>query len=162
MPTDAAQTDPSPKRVILYSHDTLGFGHLRRNLMLAERLKALEPAPEVLLVAGTCEAGAFAILLEMVPDRVCKIITERAEDCLILSLGSGPDAHGQLLIYHDMFGLYPKFTPKMARVYADAGQAILGGLKQYVEDVTTKDFPQRENWFRMRNSAYEELTQELD
>ncbi|MCJ7735410.1 MAG: 3-methyl-2-oxobutanoate hydroxymethyltransferase, partial [Anaerolineales bacterium] len=43
------------------------------------------------------EAGAFCILLEMVPDRVCKIITERAEDCLIMSLGSGPDAHGQLL-----------------------------------------------------------------
>jgi 3-methyl-2-oxobutanoate hydroxymethyltransferase len=107
------------------------------------------------------EAGTYAILLEMVPDRVCKLITERAH-VPIISLGSGPDADGQLLIYHDMFGLYPKFTPKMARVYADAGQAILGGLKQYVEDVTTKDFPQRENWFRMRNSAYEELTQELD
>ena len=107
------------------------------------------------------EAGAFSILLEMVPTQVCARITERSS-IPIISLGSGPDADGQLLIYHDMFGLYPKFTPKMARVYADAGQAILGGLKQYVEDVTTKDFPQRENWFRMRNSAYEELTQELD
>ena len=53
------------------------------------------------------EAGAFMILLEMVPDRVCKLITERAENCIIMSLGSGPDAHGQLLIYHDMFGLIP-------------------------------------------------------
>ena len=53
------------------------------------------------------QAGAFAVLLEMVPDRVCKIITERAENCIIMSLGSGPHAHGQLLIYHDMFGLYP-------------------------------------------------------
>ena len=44
------------------------------------------------------KAGAFAILLEMVPDRVCKIITERAKDCIILSLGSGADAHGQLLM----------------------------------------------------------------
>ncbi len=51
------------------------------------------------------EAGAFCILLELVPDRVCKIITERSENCLIMSLGAGPDAHGQLLIYHDMFGL---------------------------------------------------------
>lgn len=50
-----------PRRVVLYSHDTLGFGHLRRNLMLAERLKAMSPAPEVLLVAGTSEAGAFAL-----------------------------------------------------------------------------------------------------
>jgi 3-methyl-2-oxobutanoate hydroxymethyltransferase len=107
------------------------------------------------------EAGAFSILLEMVPAQVCALIQERSS-IPIISLGSGPDADGQLLIYHDMFGLYPKFTPKMARVYADAGQAIQDGLKQYVEDVTTRDFPQRENWFRMRNSAYEELTQELD
>jgi 3-methyl-2-oxobutanoate hydroxymethyltransferase len=56
------------------------------------------------------KADAFMILLEMVPDRVCKIITDRAEHCIIMSLGSGPDAHGQLLIYHDMFGLYPRFA----------------------------------------------------
>src|SRR3990172_10830002 len=61
------------------------------------------------------KTGAFAILLEIVPDRLCKLITERAEGCIIMSLGSGPDAHGQLLIYHDMFGLYPKFKPKMKR-----------------------------------------------
>ena len=77
------------------------------------------------------EAGAFGILLEMVPDRVCKIITERAEDCIIISLGSGPHAHGQLLIYHDMFGLYPKFKPRMAKVFGNAGEVILNGLKQY-------------------------------
>jgi 3-methyl-2-oxobutanoate hydroxymethyltransferase len=77
------------------------------------------------------EAGAFCILLEMVPDRVTKIITERAEDCLIMSLGSGPDAHGQLLIFHDMFGLYPKFTPKMAKVYGNAGEVLQKGLIQY-------------------------------
>lgn len=51
----------SPGRVVLYSHDTLGFGHLRRNLMLAARLKALQPAPEVLLISGTSEAGSFAL-----------------------------------------------------------------------------------------------------
>jgi predicted glycosyltransferase len=45
--------------IVLYSHDTLGFGHLRRNMMLAERLKALDPSPEVLLISGSCEAGAF-------------------------------------------------------------------------------------------------------
>src|SRR5512144_3275409 len=45
------------------------------------------------------EAGAFMILLEMVPAQLCKLITERAKNCLIMSLGSGPHAHGQLLIY---------------------------------------------------------------
>jgi 3-methyl-2-oxobutanoate hydroxymethyltransferase len=108
------------------------------------------------------EAGAYAILLEMVPDRICKIITERAENCFIISLGSGPDAHGQLLIYHDMFGLYPKFKPRMAKVFGQAGQVILDGLKQYVQEVTDKSFPARENYFTMKDEEYEELAKLLD
>ena len=108
------------------------------------------------------QAGAFAILLEMVPDRVCKIITERAEDCIILSLGSGADAHGQLLIYHDMFGLYPKFKPRMAKVYGNAGEVILKGLQQYNQEVMDKTFPQPENWFTIKDDEYEDLLDLLD
>jgi 3-methyl-2-oxobutanoate hydroxymethyltransferase len=103
------------------------------------------------------DAGVYSILLEMVPDRVCKIITERAKDCFIISLGSGRDAHGQVLIYHDMFGLYPKFKPKMAKVYGDAGKVILDGLKQFVKEVTEKQFPQPENYFGMTDAEYAEL-----
>ncbi len=103
------------------------------------------------------EAGAFCILLEMVPDRVTKIITERAKDCLIMSLGSGPDAHGQLLIFHDMFGLYPKFTPKMAKVYGNAGEVLQNGLIQYNKEVKDQTFPKKENWFTISDEEYEEL-----
>jgi 3-methyl-2-oxobutanoate hydroxymethyltransferase len=106
-------------------------------------------------------AGAFAILLEMVPDRVCKIITERAENCIIMSLGSGPDAHGQLLIYHDMFGLYPKFKPRMAKVYGNAGEVILNGLTNYVQEVTNGKFPQPENYFSMKDDEFDELQKML-
>jgi 3-methyl-2-oxobutanoate hydroxymethyltransferase len=108
------------------------------------------------------EAGAFAVLLELVPEQVCRIITERAEDCIIIALGSGLHAHGQLLIYHDMFGLYPKFKPRMAKVYADAGNLILDGLKQYVAEVGDKTFPQTENWFGMKEDEYEELVRLLE
>jgi 3-methyl-2-oxobutanoate hydroxymethyltransferase len=108
------------------------------------------------------EAGAFGILLEMVPDRLCKIITERAENCIIMSLGSGPYAHGQLLIYHDMFGLYPKFKPRMAKVFAEAGKLIQAGLSQYVEEVKNKQFPQPENWFGMPDNEYDELLELLE
>jgi 3-methyl-2-oxobutanoate hydroxymethyltransferase len=107
------------------------------------------------------KAGAFMILLEMVPDRICKLITERAEDCLIMSLGSGPHAHGQLLIYHDAFGLYPKFKPRMAKVFADAGATISAGLSSYVKEVTEKTFPAPENWFGMPDEEYEELLKML-
>ncbi|NLS78288.1 MAG: 3-methyl-2-oxobutanoate hydroxymethyltransferase [Chloroflexi bacterium] len=102
------------------------------------------------------DAGVFAILLEMVPNRVCQLITERS-GVPIISLGSGPHAHGQLLIFHDMFGLYPKFTPKMAKVYGNAGEVIVNGLKAYVADVTSKRFPQPENWFNMKDEQFEEL-----
>ncbi|MGD0879785.1 MAG: 3-methyl-2-oxobutanoate hydroxymethyltransferase [Anaerolineales bacterium] len=108
------------------------------------------------------KAGAFAILLEMVPDRLCKLITERSEGCIIMSLGSGPDAHGQLLIYHDMFGLYPKFKPKMAKVFGNAGEVILNGLKSYHDEVVDKRFPQPENWFGMPDEEFEELKKLLD
>ncbi len=103
------------------------------------------------------EAGAFSILLELVPDRVCKLITERAENCFIISLGAGPYAHGQLLIYHDAFGLYPRFKPRMAKVFADAGKMIQEGLKQYALEVTERTFPQPENWFGMPDEEYKEL-----
>ena len=107
------------------------------------------------------QAGAFAILLEMVPDRLCELITKRAENCFIMSLGSGPHAHGQLLIYHDMFGLYPRFKPRMAKVFGNAGEVILNGLKQYVQEVSENTFPQPENWFGMPDEEYDELLKML-
>ncbi|HEY5573928.1 MAG TPA: 3-methyl-2-oxobutanoate hydroxymethyltransferase [Anaerolineales bacterium] len=108
------------------------------------------------------KAGAFCILLEMVPDRVCQIITERAENCIIMSLGSGPDAHGQLLIYHDMFGLYPKFKPRMAKVFGNAGEIIENGVRQYVQEVQNRSFPGPENFFHIKDEEYEELIRMLD
>ncbi len=103
------------------------------------------------------EAGAFMILLERVPDRLCRLVMERAKNCLIMSLGSGLDAHGQLLIYHDAFALYPKFKPRMAKVFADAGSVIRQGLEAYVKEVSEKSFPAPENWFGMTDDEYNEL-----
>jgi len=107
------------------------------------------------------EAGAFCILLELVPDRLCQLITERARNCIIMSLGSGPHAHGQLLIYHDAFALYPKFKPRMAKVFADAGAVIRAGLEAYVKEVTEKTFPAPENWFGMPDEEFDELKKML-
>ncbi len=108
------------------------------------------------------EAGAYSILLELVPDQLCKLISERAENCFIISLGAGLHAHGQLLIYHDAFGLYPRFKPRMAKVFADAGQLIQDGLKQYAQEVTERTFPQPENWFAMPDGEYQELLNLID
>jgi len=115
-------------------------------------------AKKIIDDAKTLEkAGAFMILLEMVPDRVCKLITEQADSCIIMSLGSGPHAHGQLLIYHDMFGLYPRFKPKMAKVFGNAGEVILNGLQSYHDEVIQRKFPREENWFGIPDDEYREL-----
>ncbi|MGA2972257.1 MAG: 3-methyl-2-oxobutanoate hydroxymethyltransferase [Candidatus Bathyarchaeia archaeon] len=124
--------------------------------------KGAEQAKRIIDSAKALEkAGAFTILLEMVPDRVCELITKRAENCIIMSLGSGPHAHGQLLIYHDLFGLYPKFKPRMAKVYGNAGEVILKGLKQYVQEVATRTFPQPENYFTIQDQEYDRLLKML-
>ncbi|HLC34860.1 MAG TPA: 3-methyl-2-oxobutanoate hydroxymethyltransferase [Anaerolineales bacterium] len=106
-------------------------------------------------------SGAFSILLEMVPDRVAGLITGRS-GVPIISLGSGLQAHGQLLIFHDMFGLYPRFKPKMAKVFGNAGEVILNGLKQYVAEVQSREFPSAENWFSMKDDQYDELVRGLE
>jgi 3-methyl-2-oxobutanoate hydroxymethyltransferase len=119
--------------------------------------KSAKQAKKIVDDAAALEdAGAMAILLELVPDQVCGLITERAK-VPIISLGSGPNSHGQLLIFHDMFGLYPRFTPKMAKRYADAGKVIGDGLKQYVAEVTGKVFPEPERYFGIKEEEYNEL-----
>jgi 3-methyl-2-oxobutanoate hydroxymethyltransferase len=71
-------------------------------------------------------------------------------------------AHGQLLIYHDMFGLYPKFKPRMAKVFGNAGEVILNGLKQYVKEVQDGQFPSPEHYFGIKDGEYDELLELLD
>ncbi len=107
------------------------------------------------------EAGCYSILLEMVPDRVADIITRRA-GIPIIGIGSGPCVHGQVLIFHDMLGLNPKFKPKMVKVFAEAGQVILNGLTQYVQEVESRQFPQPENSFTIKDEQLEELRKLLE
>jgi 3-methyl-2-oxobutanoate hydroxymethyltransferase len=102
------------------------------------------------------KAGAFAILLEAVPSMVSKLVAERA-DIPIIGIGAGPDCDGQLLIFHDMFGLYPAFTPKFAKQYADLGQVITEGLQRYRDEVISGVFPEPKHSFRISDKQYQEL-----
>jgi len=102
------------------------------------------------------EAGAFSILVELVPDRVCEMVTARAS-VPVIGLGSGPRAHGQLLIFHDLFGLYPDFTPRMAKRYADVAGVMREGLRAYAKDVREGRFPADEHTFTMEDAQVEEL-----
>jgi len=102
------------------------------------------------------EAGAFAILLECIPAKVAKIITERA-NVPILGLGSGSDCDGQLLIVHDMLGLFEKFVPKFVKQYVNLSPIILDAFTRYRQEVKSGEFPQPEHYYAIEEEELEKI-----
>ena len=86
------------------------------------------------------EAGAFAIVLELIPRGIAAKITE-ALSIPTIGIGAGPDCDGQVLVSCDMLGLTAGFQPKFLKRYADLRSAVLGAVKQYVSDVSDNSFP---------------------
>jgi 3-methyl-2-oxobutanoate hydroxymethyltransferase len=86
------------------------------------------------------KAGAFSVVLELVHPSVARRIT-RTLRIPTIGIGAGADCDGQVLVLHDMLGLYPDFTPKHARVYLHLQDAVRGAVRQYVRDVRTGSFP---------------------
>jgi 3-methyl-2-oxobutanoate hydroxymethyltransferase len=106
------------------------------------------------------QAGAFALLLEFVPDEVSRIIAERCS-IPVIGIGSGPFCDGQCLIFHDMFRLFPDFQPKFAKVYADAGTLIVDGLKAYIDEVRGGAFPDADRTLSIAPEQLAELKRQL-
>jgi 3-methyl-2-oxobutanoate hydroxymethyltransferase len=96
------------------------------------------------------EAGAFSVVLEMVTSEVAKIITEKLSIPTI-GIGSGPDCDGQIVVFHDILGLYDKFTPKFIKKYANLGEDIQKSLESYRDEVINGKFPAEENTFHMKD-----------
>ncbi len=94
------------------------------------------------------QAGVFGIVLEMVTEEVAKAITE-AVSVPTIGIGSGRYCDGQVLVLHDILGLYAKFTPKFAKKYADLSQSIHIALQDYANDVRSGTFPEEQNVFKM-------------
>lgn len=102
------------------------------------------------------EAGAFAIVLEMVASEAAGLITE-ALGIPTIGIGSGPECDGQVLVVHDMLGMYDDIRPRFARQYAGLAGEITDSVSRYVGDVSAKRFPAAGELFRMREGQYEEL-----
>ncbi len=94
------------------------------------------------------EAGACAILLECVPAQVAAIIHERAA-VPIYGLGCGTDVDGQLMIVHDMIGLFERFVPKFVKRYANLSPILLEAFSTYRDEVKSGAFPQPEHFYSM-------------
>ncbi len=94
------------------------------------------------------EAGVFGIVLEMVTEEVAKVITETVSVPTI-GIGSGRFCDGQVLVLHDLIGLYPSFTPKFAKRYVDVAGMIKQALQNFTVEVRNGVFPEEQHVFRM-------------
>ena len=101
-------------------------------------------ADEALAVA---EAGAFAIVLECVPAAVAARITA-ALPIPTIGIGAGPQCDGQVLVVHDMLGLFETFRPRFVRHYAELATTVRDAARQYVADVAASQFPSDDESFR--------------
>lgn len=106
------------------------------------------------------EAGAFSIALEMVTREVSKIISESLSIPTI-GIGSGPDCDGQVLVVHDILGLYEKIKPRFAKRYLDLATDIVKAVTAYRNDVVSGKFPSQEHSFTMEKSELERLKNEI-
>jgi len=106
------------------------------------------------------KAGAFSIALEMVTQEVSKIITNSISIPTI-GIGSGPHCDGQVLVIHDILGLYDKIKPKFAKRYLELSHEIIKAVETYKNDVTSGRFPAKEHSFSMERSELERLKKKI-
>jgi 3-methyl-2-oxobutanoate hydroxymethyltransferase len=136
----------TPQRVAMFG----GFKTQARSARAARRLIDDAVALE--------DAGAFSIVLESIPSPVAALVTERLSIPTI-GIGAGPDCDGQVLVLHDVLGLYGDFKPKFAKRYADIGAQVEAALRTFDGEVRAGTFPDAEHSFTMKDEELEKLRQ---
>lgn len=133
-------------------HQLGGFRPQGRTALAAKRL--LEDA---LLLE---EAGCFGIVLESVPARLAELISKKLSIPTI-GIGAGAGCDGQVLVTHDMLGLFERFTPKFVKKYADLHTEMQQAFGAYIADVQARSFPSVEHTVEMKDEEWSELLNSL-
>jgi 3-methyl-2-oxobutanoate hydroxymethyltransferase len=121
--------------------------------------KGLDDARRLLAEAkGLEEAGAFGLLIECIPDGLAQVISE-AITIPTVGIGAGVHCDGQVLVTHDLLGMFDKFTPKFVKKYADLSPVIKESIQQYNTEVKTGSYPSSEHSFSS-DSDYRQLLTE--
>ena len=102
------------------------------------------------------EAGAFAIVLECVPSKLAKIITEKLSIPTI-GIGGGSDCDGQVLVWQDSVGLFSDFTPKFVKKYAEVGKIMIEAFTTYDKEVKDGSFPEEKHCFTIKEDELSKL-----
>ena len=102
------------------------------------------------------EAGAFAVVLECVPAKLAKKISESISIPTI-GIGAGAGCDGQVLVYQDMLAMYSDFKPKFVKQYAQIGSVMKDAFRQYIDEVKSGAFPSEEHTFKIDDDIIENL-----
>jgi 3-methyl-2-oxobutanoate hydroxymethyltransferase len=94
------------------------------------------------------EAGAFSIVIELVPSETAKVITETI-GIPTIGIGAGPHCDGQVLVLHDMLGLFQDFKPKFVKRYANIREVIENAVTEFSSEVREGKFPDPDYSFEM-------------
>lgn len=129
-------------------HQLGGYKVQGRDVAAARRL--LEEA------VALQEAGAFAIVLECVPEEVSAMITEKLE-IPVIGIGAGAKCDGQVLVFHDLVGYASELTPKFVKRYANVGDIIREGVAAYIKEVEDRRFPAPEHVFHASEETIKQL-----
>jgi 3-methyl-2-oxobutanoate hydroxymethyltransferase len=100
------------------------------------------------------EAGCFSLVLESVPERLARYLSERLEIPTI-GIGAGAGCDGQVLVTHDLLGLFERFTPKFVKKYANLYQEMSEAFAAYKSEVEGRIFPAEEHSIDMPDSEWE-------
>jgi len=106
------------------------------------------------------EAGCFAIVLEAIPKRLSKLITEQLVIPTI-GIGAGQYCDGQVLVIHDLIGLFDRFTPKFVKQYIDVKNQIIKAIKNFKDEVEKGKFPTTNHSYTMDDDVYRALLLKL-
>lgn len=121
--------------------------------------KSAQAAKQLLDDAKALEdAGCFSIVLEAIPAPLAERITQ-AISIPTIGIGAGPNCDGQVLVIHDLVGLYDRFTPKFVKQYAKINEPILAALRQYKAEVENRSFPTEAHSFTMKSEELDKLLQ---
>ena len=101
-------------------------------------------------------AGCWGVVLELVPAPLARLVTERI-GIPTIGIGAGPDCDGQVLVFHDVVGLFSGFTPTFVKRYAEAGAAIRDALARYADEVRSGQFPGGKESFGMKDDVVRRL-----
>lgn len=102
------------------------------------------------------ELGVFAIVLEGIPAKLAKIISEKL-DIPTIGIGAGKECDGQVLVIQDMLGMYSDFTPKFVKKYATLNKDIEGAVSSYIKEVKDMSFPEKKHTFKIDDDVLEKL-----